>query len=108
MPLEYQLAHRFDELCRHLKDSVVAQPGALPLAYWALPTDRRLPKALLGLSLRDIVGTPFAKLRATPGIGAKKLATLIELLERAVSTIDSEPPRAAPPALSRLPTKLVS
>src|SRR5262245_18052683 len=107
--LEYQLAHRFDELCRRLTDSFPAErsserppePWDLPLAYWAVPKDRRLPRALLGYSLRRIVETPFAKLRATPGIGIKKLATLVELLERALET--SGPGQAAAPVPNSLP-----
>lgn len=131
--LEFQLAHRFDELCRRLNELAKAQRAAsaeqltgqhrsgqersgqerspeqsqanaaslaqlwdLPLAYWALPNDRRLPKALLGYPLRRIVQTPFAKLRATPGIGVKKLVTLVELVERALAACSDQRPIAVP------------
>jgi hypothetical protein len=57
-----------------------------PLAYWALPTDRRLPLAFLGRTLRDLLNTPFAELSATPGIGRKKTASFVELLARAANT----------------------
>ncbi len=69
----------------------------LPLAYWALPKDRRLPKALLGYPLRRIVQTPFAKLRTTPGIGIKKLVTLVELVERVLAGGNHRPPPASVP-----------
>jgi len=54
-----------------------------PLAYWALPGDRRLPVALLDHSLRRLLDTPFEELIATPGIGQKKIASLVTLLRRA-------------------------
>ncbi|RMF99970.1 MAG: hypothetical protein D6741_07575 [Planctomycetota bacterium] len=62
------------------------------LAFWALPTDRRLPLALLGHSLGEILNTPFVEIASTPGIGRKKLAGLILLLRRAASTDVSELP----------------
>jgi hypothetical protein len=60
-----------------------------PLAFWALPNDRRLPTAFLGRTLRDLLGTPFPQLAATAGIGRKKLATFVKLLVRA--TKDDSP-----------------
>jgi hypothetical protein len=54
-----------------------------PLAYWALPSDRRLPLAFMGRSLRQILTTPFEDLLATPGVGRKKIASLMTLLNRA-------------------------
>jgi hypothetical protein len=61
------------------------------LAYWALTNDRRLPLAFLGRTLRDLLETPFEDLAATPGIGQKKIGTLITLLGRATKL----QPRAA-------------
>lgn len=60
------------------------------LSYWALPADRRLPVALLDRPLRDIVQTPFDRLAATPGIGQKKLGTLVLLMERAIDTYSGQ------------------
>jgi hypothetical protein len=54
-----------------------------PLAFWALPNDRRLPTAFLGRTLRDLLQTPFPMLAATAGIGRKKLMTFVKLLVRA-------------------------
>jgi hypothetical protein len=103
MPLEVQLAHQFEDLCRRLSELATAQQWELPLAYWAVPKDRRLPKALLGHSLRQIVHMPFAKLRATPGIGIKKLTTLIELLQRVAATAGSESTVPLPPPATPFP-----
>ena len=63
-----------------------------PLAYWALPADRRLPLALLGRTLDNILNTPFVDLSATPGIGRKKIASLVVLLARAANTDPAELP----------------
>jgi len=54
-----------------------------PLAFWALPYDRRLPTAFLSRTLRDLLSTPFPLLAATAGIGRKKLTTFVKLLVRA-------------------------
>ncbi|HTN73993.1 MAG TPA: hypothetical protein VL096_02055 [Pirellulaceae bacterium] len=56
-----------------------------PLAYWALPNDRRLPLAFLGRTLQDLLQTPFEQLSATPGIGQKKITSLVKLLHRATN-----------------------
>jgi hypothetical protein len=60
-----------------------------PLAFWALPNDRRLPTAFLGKTLRELLNTPFPQLAATAGIGRKKLTTFVKLLVRA--TKDDSP-----------------
>ncbi|HEY2881129.1 MAG TPA: hypothetical protein VGJ15_01820 [Pirellulales bacterium] len=54
-----------------------------PLAYWALPSDRRLPLAFLGRSLRQLLDSPFESLASTPGIGRKKIDSMLRLLSRA-------------------------
>ncbi len=54
-----------------------------PLAFWALPSDRRLPTALLSRTLRELFKESFDELAATAGIGHKKLETFIKLLVRA-------------------------
>jgi hypothetical protein len=56
-----------------------------PLAYWTLPSDRRLPLSLLDYPLRRILQADFRELAATPGIGQKKLVSLVFLLERAAN-----------------------
>ncbi|HEX4000627.1 MAG TPA: hypothetical protein VHX65_18915 [Pirellulales bacterium] len=65
-----------------LQDQFVDRLGR-PLAYWALPSDRRLPLAFLGRTIRDLLDTSFEDLSATPGIGQKKIGTFVALLARA-------------------------
>ncbi len=62
-----------------------------PLAFWALPNDRRLPTAFLGRTLRDLLHTPFPMLAATAGIGRKKLMTFVKLLVRATKDGNTGP-----------------
>lgn len=61
------------------------------IAYWTLPSDRRLPLSLLSFTVRQILDRPFDVLASTPGIGQKKLHSLILLLERATQ---DRPPSA--------------
>lgn len=53
------------------------------LAFWALPSDRRLPTAFLSRTLGELLGHEFRDLAATAGIGRKKLETFVKLLVRA-------------------------
>ena len=68
-----QVISRFESLRTILLSEDYADHRTRPLAYWALPTDRRLPLALLGRSLEDLLGTPILELMKTPGIGRKKI-----------------------------------
>jgi hypothetical protein len=77
---------QFEDLRRTLRASRRADLLAKTLAYWVLPTDRRLPLALLGRTLGELVNSSLAQLAATPGVGRKKLSSLIVLLARAVET----------------------
>ena len=83
---ELQIVSRFESLRKMLLSEPYADHLDKPLAYWALPTDRRLPLAFLGRTLRDLLGTPFVDLSATPGIGRKKIGSLVQLLARAANT----------------------
>ena len=85
-----KLSSEFDRLRETLLRDEFADHLNRPLAFWALPNDRRLPLAFLGRTLRDLLQTPFDDLSATPGIGQKKTGTLIELLARATK---KQPPR---------------
>jgi hypothetical protein len=53
------------------------------LAFWALPSDRRLPTAFLSRTLRELLSHEYRDLAATAGIGRRKLETFIKLLVRA-------------------------
>ena len=75
-----------------LLDEQYADRLEQPLAYWALPNDRRLPLAFLGHSLRSLLDTPFDELCSTPGIGHKKIGSLVKLLARATKDHPPEMP----------------
>lgn len=89
---EMQVVGRFEGLRQMLLSSEYAEHLDKPLGYWALPTDRRLPLAFLGRSLREILAVPFEELTATPGIGRKKTASLVQLLARAAKTDPADLP----------------
>lgn len=86
---DYKLYSNFEALRRTLQSDKFADRLERPLAFWALPNDRRLPLAFLGRSVRDLLDTPFDELTATPGIGQKKISSLVRLLQRATK---DEPP----------------
>lgn len=68
-----------------------------PLAYWAKPDDRRLPFAFLGRSIGELLDSSYEDLLATPGIGQRKIETLMTLLDRAIEqppvTLFDDPPK---------------
>ncbi len=80
---DYKLVNSFQTVRKTLLDARFADRMEKPLAYWALPDDRRLPLAFLGRTLKDLLNTPFEDLTATPGIGQKKISSLVKLLARA-------------------------
>lgn len=81
--LDYRLQTNFEVVRKQLLQDKYAQRLEKPLAYWALPRDRRLPLAFLGRTLGDLVNTPFQDLVATPGVGQKKMQSLVQLMQRA-------------------------
>src|SRR3974377_1006813 len=94
---ELQVISRFESLRKILLSEQYADHLKKPLAYWALPTDRRLPLAFLGRTLEDLLQTPFSELSNTPGIGQKKICSFVKLLARAANTDPSElPPDSVP------------
>jgi hypothetical protein len=82
---DYTLRSAFLELREKLREQEYADRVQKPLAFWALPKDRRLPYALLGRPVCQIVDTSFEELASTPGIGRKKITSLIMLLRRVVA-----------------------
>src|SRR4051812_39838703 len=80
---DVKLASNYESLRATLLTDQYAARLSRPLAFWALPSDRRLPTAFLGRTLRDLLGQSFEQLAATAGIGRKKLETFIKLLVRA-------------------------
>ena len=89
---ELQVISRFESLRKILLSEPYSDHLKKPLAYWALPADRRLPLAFLGRTVEDLLNTPFAELSNTPGIGQKKICSFVKLLGRAANTDPSELP----------------
>lgn len=92
---------RFEEYKNTLLSPPFSAHLEKPLAYWALPADRRLPLPFLGRTLRDLLNTPPDELAATPGIGRKKMASFIGLLARAVDTDPADLPSTVAPSQPR-------
>src|SRR5271155_2879155 len=80
---DYKIVSSFQSLRKTLLEDKFADRLEKPLAYWAMPNDRRLPLAFLGRTIKDLLETPFEELSATPGIGQKKISCLVKLLSRA-------------------------
>lgn len=80
---DVKLATNYDSLRTTLLSSQYADRLDRPLAFWALPSDRRLPTALLAKTLRELFAQSYDQLGTTAGIGRKKLETFIKLLVRA-------------------------
>jgi hypothetical protein len=89
----YELAARFEQIRALLLTDRYEKRLQNPLAHWALPADRRLPRALMHRPLGDLLRTSFDSLAATPGIGNKKMHSLLQLLDRALRSDDLEQER---------------
>jgi len=88
---DHKLVSSFHAVRSTLLKQEFAARREKPLAYWALPNDRRLPLAFLGRTIGELLETPIEQLSATQGIGQKKIATLVKLLHRAVEDEPSVP-----------------
>jgi hypothetical protein len=95
---DFKLVTSFEEVRRTLMQERYADRLSKPLGYWVLPNDRRLPLAFLGRTLEDLLATPFDELSATPGIGQKKISSLVKLLHRATN----DQPPAVPFGINEL------
>lgn len=85
---DFTLKARFDDLANQLKEAADGHLD-LPIAHWAVASDRRLPYALLDRTVRQLVASSFDSLLATPGVGRKKFAALVVLMQRALDAKDS-------------------
>lgn len=95
---DYKLISSYETVRRRLLGLDGDERLEKPLAYWALPSDRRLPLALLDRSLSELLTHGFDDLSSTPGIGQKKMGAMIKLLLRAAK--DATP--AVPFGISEL------
>jgi hypothetical protein len=89
---QHKLVTSFESVRRMLLDQRCADRLDKPLAYWALPNDRRLPLALLDRSLAELLSRPFDEISGTPGIGQKKMGAMIKLMLRAAKDETPEVP----------------
>ena len=76
----------FQKLRETLLQSQYDDRRKRPILYWSKPDDRRLPMALIDLTVDQLLSKPFDDLCLTRGIGVKKLRMLLELLERAIAS----------------------
>lgn len=86
---DVKLESSFQSVRKTLLENGSSDRLTKPLGYWVLPNDRRLPLAFLNRSLNELLNTPYHELTSTPGIGHKKISSMVKLLQRA--TMD-EPP----------------
>ncbi|HWB11196.1 MAG TPA: hypothetical protein VG826_18350 [Pirellulales bacterium] len=84
--VDFQLVTEFNAVRDQLLGLELNGHWEKPLAYWAQATDRHLPMALVDRTLKCVVETPFQQLAQTPGVGPKKLNSLIMLLGRAANS----------------------
>mgnify|MGYP002624561076 CR=1 FL=1 len=109
-PSRFQVMSKLEAIRQCLLAERFADRQSRPLAYWVLPEDRRLPLAFLGKTLREVLAVPLEELITTPGVGEKKLNTLLQLLHRAsteeveqVPLPPAEPHEADPRGTPRRP-----
>ncbi|MFV1966298.1 MAG: hypothetical protein ACC628_12815 [Pirellulaceae bacterium] len=86
---DFTLMSSFEEVRKRLVEEKRVEQLDRPLAYWALTCDRRLPYALLDRNVGELIRMSFGDLAATPGIGRKKIASLLMLLRRALAQKES-------------------
>ena len=89
---QFQLVGHYENLRRTLLEPAYNDHLSKPLAFWVLPADRRLPLAFLTRKLGDLLACSYEQLARTPGIGHKKMASLLKLLARAAKTTPEELP----------------
>jgi hypothetical protein len=100
----YKQIASFQSLRKTLLQDQLSVDLDKPLAYWALPGDRRLPLAFLGRTLRDLLNTSLEELAATPGIGQTKINSLLKLLSRvAKKKVPTDPLMPGDAAIERKP-----
>lgn len=77
-----QLAASFFSVCETLSKVASEEHLETLLSDWVVPADRRLPQVFMNWTIRQLLATPFEQLSGTPGVGRKKIESLIHLLNR--------------------------
>lgn len=92
--------YRLEGTYERLRRALLAAPndGRLDraLSYWVLPTDRRLPIALLDRQVRELLSLPLGDLLETQGVGQKKILGFFDLLRRALHAQSPHAPFGLP------------
>ncbi|MDA1054401.1 MAG: hypothetical protein O3C40_28505 [Planctomycetota bacterium] len=84
------LRARFEDLATRFAEAPAGQLD-LPIAHWAVASDRRLPYALLDRTVRQLTEASYDSLLATPGVGRKKFTALVMLLQRTLEAGETPP-----------------
>lgn len=87
---QFALMSEFEEICHQFAATTNVGWHEKPISHWARQGDRRLPYALLRRSVGELIHASFADLASTPGIGPKKIASLLVLLRRALNDQGSQ------------------
>lgn len=85
---DFSLKAQFEALAAQIAETADIQLD-LPIAHWAVASDRRLPYALLDRTVRQLTTASYDSLLATPGVGRKKFATLVMLLQRVSEVVET-------------------
>ena len=94
---DVQVVPQYEQLRSVLLQEDYALHLTKPLAFWTLPTDRRLPLILINRTLGELLQIPFDELCRTPSIGEKKIQSLLTLLTRAANTKTQDIPDSSLP-----------
>jgi len=89
---DVQVVPQYEQLRNVLLQDEFSVHLTKPLAFWTLPTDRRLPLILINRTLGELLQIPFEELCRTPSIGEKKIQSLLTLLGRAAGTKSEDIP----------------
>jgi len=94
---DVQVVPQYEQLRSVLLQEEFSVHLTKPLAFWTLPTDRRLPLILINRTLGELLQIPFDELCRTPSIGEKKIQSLLTLLGRAANTKSEDIPDSSLP-----------
>ena len=100
---EHRLGAQYLELRETLRSQKYQRHLEKRLAYWINPSDKRLPIALLGQTVGDILEMSLGELLRYPSIGEKKFSALVSLLDRIVNT-----PESLLPSLSEISVNVLA
>lgn len=87
----FKLAEEFAEIRSVLRSGHHAYRLNTRLLDWTQRADRPLPVPFLDASIAGLLDTPFDNLIETPGVGIKKIATLLRVLRRVAGVTEPAP-----------------